>query len=300
MKLIIHGGAGADSQFLRQHQREYYDTLQDIICKGYQLLMQGDSAIDVVKETVAMLEDIYLFNAGRGSALNSDGNVEMDAAIMDGKTSSAGAVALVTKALNPIRLADAVRSHTPHMLLGGVGADLFAVEQGLATEDCAYFVVPHQKELWQEQKASMEINNQLKGTVGAVAVDGNGDIAAATSTGGITGKRIGRIGDSCIIGAGCYADNRSCAVSGTGDGEILMGELIAYQVANTFQATDLDLQDVCESVVMNVEKSKGDVGLIAVSSDGQMGVAFNSERMIRAWMDESKKPHIAIYQDPLS
>jgi len=299
MKLIIHGGAGADSPFLRKHQHEYYCALQDIICKGYQLLIQRGTAIEVVKETVAMLEDNYLFNAGRGSALNNDGNVEMDAAIMDGKTRSAGAVALVTKAINPVRLADAVRSHTPHMLLGGVGADVFAVEQGLATADCEHFVVAHQKELWREHKASLKVNDQLKGTVGAVAIDCNGDIAAATSTGGITGKRSGRIGDSCIIGAGCYADNRTCAVSGTGDGEILMGELIAVQIANTLQTSDLDLQDACESVVMNIEKSKGDVGLIAVASDGQIGLAFNSERMIRAWIDEKKKPNIGIYRDLL-
>ncbi|WP_282638242.1 isoaspartyl peptidase/L-asparaginase family protein [Sphingobacterium thalpophilum] len=299
MKIVIHGGAGEDSLFLQRHQKEYSNALHEIICKAQELLLKGRSAVEVVREAVVMLEDNPLFNAGRGSALTADGNIEMDAAIMDGSTKSAGGVTLITNARNPIRVADTVRRRSPHMLLGGVGADRFATENGLVTADLDYFITPHQRDFWEQQKQETAVNDHLKGTVGAVAVDLRGNVAAATSTGGITGKRAGRIGDSCIVGAGVYADNDTCAVSGTGDGEILMGQLTAFQVANQLNRSAADLQAVCELIVMNASQQRGDVGIIAVSSDGQIGLAFNSERMPRAWIDDNGKACVAIYRQVL-
>lgn len=300
--IAIHGGAGPDSNYIKENRPAYGQGLKMAIGAGYKILEEGGSSIDAVEAAVRMMEDNDLFNAGRGSALNNKGEIEMDASIMDGKDIKAGAISMVRNVKNPVTLARLVMEQTNHVLLSGHGALEFARDKNIALETDAYFITTHQYDLFKEERNDESYHELLKkrihGTVGAAAVDLNGNLAAATSTGGITNSLTGRIGDSCIIGAGCYANNKTCAVSGTGDGEFLITGVIAHSIAAAIEYTGCTLQEACDLVIKKKNKKvAGDMGVIAVNTAGDIAVSFNSERMHRAWMSSSSPLQVKIYTD---
>lgn len=258
------------------------------------MLEEGLSALDAVETAVKVLEDDPLFNAGRGSALSKNGAIEMEAAIMDGGTLQAGAVALVSRVRNPVSLARAVMKETQHVYLGGPAAVRFATEAGLPLMPESYFVTDHAVEQFLEEAAGRH------GTVGAVALDQAGNLAAATSTGGIENKMEGRIGDSSIIGTGAYANNKYCAVSATGDGEVIIPNMVAFHVSAIMRYARKDLQDAARDL-MQVELAEvcGDIGFIALDVHGDPVMEFNSERMHRGWRTSNGRRGAAIYpNDP--
>jgi beta-aspartyl-peptidase (threonine type) len=296
--IVVHGGAGPDSSFIKENIPDYEAGLSEAAEAGRAVLMKGGTATDAVCAAVASMEDNFLFNAGKGAALNHEGSVEMDAAIMNGHDLKAGAVAMVKKVRNPILLAYEVLKKTNHILLAGEGALEFAkdVHAELMIEE--YFVTEHQlEELAEARHESKEelLRKRIRGTIGAVALDQDGNIAAATSTGGTTNSLPGRVGDSCLIGAGCYANNETCAVSGTGDGEILIQNVAAHSVAMLIELGKHPLQEACDLVINDRNRLTGDIGLIAVNQQGQIGIAFNSERMHRAWALGSDPVSVKIY-----
>ncbi len=298
--MAIHGGAGPDSEYIKQNITGYEAGLINALTKAYGLLQKGDTAINAVEEAVRDLENNELFNAGRGSALNNKGEVEMDAAIMDGKQIKAGAVSMVQNVKNPITLARFVMENTNHVMLSGDGALQFAKAQKIELEADAYFITTHQYDLYMQERDAKSLQQLLKqrihGTVGAVAVDKNGNIAAATSTGGLTNSLDGRIGDSCIIGAGCYANNKTCAVSGTGDGELLINNVIAHSIAAVIEYKNYHLQQACDFIINEKNKNvNGDIGVISVNTNGEIGISFNSKRMHRAWISTDMPMQIKIY-----
>lgn len=292
--LAIHGGAGEASNFLKKHQKEYHESLEKIVKEGHQLLKKGTSALDAVETCVKALEDNPLFNAGRGSVLNNLGEIEMDASIMDGQTLKAGAVSMVRNVKNPVSLARKIMNQTPHVLLSGYGA-LQAAEQfheELREDD--YFITEYQQQQFIEERNKESLRKGKKhGTVGAVALDMYGNIAAATSTGGTSHSLPGRIGDSCIIGAGCYANNNNCAVSGTGEGEALITGVISNTIALLVELAHFSLQDACEHVLHKRNKGK-EIGVIAVNTAGEIGISFNTEIMKAAWIDHSGDVHVNV------
>ena len=296
--IAIHGGAGADSEYIQENISGYESGLREAIELGRQLLLQGGTAMDAVCLAVKCLEDNVLFNAGCGSALNHEGKAEMDAAVMDGTNLEAGAVAMVTGVKNPIDLARAVMEKTNHVLLSGYGAVDFAKQIRAELKDEAYFVSEHQREELAKSRDESEaelLHKRQKGTVGAVALDQYGNLAAATSTGGTTNSLPGRIGDSCLIGAGCYAYNETCAVSGTGDGEILIRNVTSHSLSMLMESAGCSLQEACDLVVHQRNKLSGDVGIIAVNRNGEIGIAFNSQRMHRAWVANDEPLEVRIY-----
>lgn len=296
--IAIHGGAGSDSSYIQNHISKYESGLNAAILEGYAILQKGGNALDAVTTAVMALEDDELFNAGRGSALNIKGEVEMDASIMEGQHLRAGATAMVDDIKNPILLARTIMEKTNHVFIAGEEASCFAKEMKIETEEAAYFkTVRRQEELLKEiESTELPLKKRNKGTVGAVALDLAGNLAAATSTGGTVGKLPGRIGDSCIIGAGCYADNKTCAVSGTGDGEFLIRGVIAHSIAMAMQLKGFSLQEACNYVLFERSKAfSGDLGVIGVDQKGEIGIAFNSERMHRAWIDQSGKLFCKVY-----
>ena len=260
-----------------------------VLKRALEAAYEQKTALDAVTAAVVVLEDSPLFNAGRGSCFNADGEIEMDASIMDGESLRAGAVAAVKRIRNPVLAARAVMEKTRHVLLAGEGAERFAREQGLALEEPSYFAT---------EKRLSALKRNLKyhhGTVGAVALDQDGNLAAATSTGGYTGKLPGRIGDSPLIGAGNYADNRACAVSGTGLGEAFIRAAVAYDVAARMRYRKEPLGKAAAAALANVARLDGDGGLIAVDRRGIVAMPFNSEGMYRASIDRRGKTTIAIF-----
>ena len=299
--IAVHGGAGEDSEFIQAHQSGYKKGLEDAVKVGYKILKAGGSALDAVENAVRSLEDNPLFNAGRGSALNNKGEVEMDASIMDGKKNSAGAISMVRNVKNPVSLARFIMENTAHVFLSGAGALEIAKDEDLALEVDSYFITEHQVAEFIKDRKQDDYNAILKkrihGTVGAVALDKAGNIAAATSTGGTPNCLDGRIGDSCVIGAGCYANNASCAVSGTGDGELLIINVIAYSIAFYMELKNCSIQEACDYVIHQRNKNvEGDIGVIAVDAKGNFGICFNSERMHRAWKINDEKSTVKIYK----
>ena len=256
---------------------------------GYQALKEGKSSIDAVIAAVMVLEDDPLFNAGRGGSLNSDGDVEMDASIMEGAKLRAGAVAAVRRIRNPVLAARAVMENTRHVLLAGDGAERFARQQGLKLESPAYFRTARQLDSLRNKKKNYH------GTVGAVALDGDGNLAAATSTGGYTGKMPGRIGDSPIIGAGTYADNRACAVSATGLGESFIRAAVAHDMCARMRYRGASLAAAAAAALRNVAQLGGDGGLVAVDRSGNVAMPFNSEGMYRACVDRRGRRTLEIF-----
>jgi len=281
--IAIHGGAGV----MRRDRPgpQHVAVLRQALEAAY----RQKAAIDAVTAAVVILEDSPLFNAGRGSCLNADGEIEMDAAVMEGGRLRAGAVAAVRRVRNPVLAARMVMEKTRHVLLAGDGAERLAQQHGLQLEAPAYFRT-------ERQQASLERNlKNYHGTVGAVALDADGNLAAATSTGGYTGKLPGRIGDSPLVGAGTYADNRACAVSGTGLGEAFIRAAVAYDVAARMRYRGESLASAARAALASVKKLGGDGGLIAVDRRGNVAMPFNSEGMYRGSIDRRGKMTIAIF-----
>lgn len=297
--IAVHGGASEDYPFLHEHQKEFELGLAKATETGYSVLEKGGSALDAVEEAVVVLEDNPLFNAGKGSALNSRGEVEMDASIMSGKDLQAGAVSMVRTVKNPIRLARLVMEKTRHVFLSGYGALEIAKKYGMEIEAESYFMTPHQYGIYQtlnKIETMEEIQNKkMKGTVGAVALDVHGNLAAGTSTGGTSNCLPGRIGDSCMIGAGCYANNTTCAVSGTGEGEYLIRGVVGHTVSMMMEF-DMPLQNACDYVIHERNKRlNGEMGVIALNRNGDFGISFNTEIMKRAWKSSSQEIQIKLF-----
>ncbi|WP_247232082.1 isoaspartyl peptidase/L-asparaginase family protein [Telluribacter sp. SYSU D00476] len=295
--IAIHGGACSvtRSELTEEKEKQYREGLEEALTAGYNVLARGGSALDAVEQAVKSMEDNPLFNAGRGANLTSEEKVEMDAAIMCGKTLKAGAVANVRNIRNPIALARAILEKTENVLLDKDGAMAFARDHGIPFEPDEYFVTEHRFQMLQEAKEEEESNNVGKGTVGAVALDQEGNLAVATSTGGIANKKYGRVGDSPIIGGGTYANNRACAISCTGDGEYIMRAVAAHDVFCLMDYKGLSLREACEIVMKEkVKELGGGAGLIAIDRSGQVELVFNCESMLRAWRNERGEGEIAI------
>ena len=300
-KLVVHGGAGIieKSRITPEQDRNIRAGLDEALAAGEAILAGGGSAIDAVEAAVRALEEDPNFNAGRGAVFTYDRRNELDAAIMDGSDRSAGAVTGITTTRHPISLARAVKDHSPHVLLRGRGADQFSREQGLEQVDNSWFAIPERRRQLEEMKANKvsAFDVDLKyGTVGAVALDANGHVAAATSTGGLTGKRWGRIGDSPIIGAGTYADDGSAAVSATGSGEYFIRALAAYQVAERVKIGGESLGQAVDDTLADVQSLGGTGGLIAVALTGEMAWSFTTPGMYRGRADSSGRK-VALYSD---
>ena len=300
--LVLHGGAG---MMTRERIGAETDAgartgLSAALDAGATILAGGGSALDAVEAAVRVLEDDPHFNAGRGAALSHEGVAELDAAIMDGCDRSAGAVAGVTGTRNPVSLARAVMTESRHVLLGGEGADQFSREHGIEQADQNWFVLPERRRQLEELKArgadSFDVDMKY-GTVGAVALDTHGHVAAATSTGGVTGKRWGRIGDSPLIGAGTYADDRACAVSATGSGEYFIRLGVAHEICALVRLTDAPLQAAADSVMAEVKALGGSGGVILTGPGGEAVWSFNTAGMYRAAIDSRGVRRIAIYGD---
>lgn len=309
--LVIHGGAGVErAQMTPQIEAQARAALELALRNGHARLKAGKPALDAVTAAIAVLEDDPLFNAGRGAVFTHDGRNELDASIMDGATLAAGAVAGVHRVRHPVLLARAVMEHSPHVMMVGTGAEQFAVEQGFKLVDPAYFRTEKrwqdlQKAL-QEDAAGEKLGARLAalkhfGTVGAVARDSEGRLAAGTSTGGMTDKRYGRVGDSPIVGAGTYA-NAACAVSGTGWGEFYIRVSAAREICLRMAMLDESAQQAGQAVINDeIPQMGGDGGAIILGADGSMALPFNTEGMYRGWIGADGVPHVAIYSgDPLA
>ena len=300
-KLVIHGGAGVIERknISPDKEAEIHAGLDLALAAGSAILQRGGSALDAVEAAVKVLEDDPNFNAGRGSVFTHNGHIELDASIMDGRTRAAGAVTGVTRTKNPISLARAVMEKSEHVFLSREGADEFSRQQGLEQVPRDYFETPLRRKQLEEFKAkkvsALDIEYKF-GTVGAVALDSGGHVAAATSTGGMTGKRWGRIGDSPIIGAGTYADDRGCAVSGTGWGEYFIRVGVAHEICARMRLGASDPQQAADQVMAEVKALGGDGGVILVTPQGEMVYAFNTPGMYRGKAD-SQGRSTALYSE---
>ena len=286
----------------------YIQALSDIVETGQRMLEDGRNALDVVTEAVRLLEECPLFNAGIGAVYTRDETHELDACVMDGNTLNAGAVAGVSHLRNPILAARLVMEHSPHVMMIGEGAENFAIAQGMERVSADIFSTPERYaqllaartvgETVLDHSASPLDENNKMGTVGAVALDMFGNLAAATSTGGMTNKLPGRVGDSPLVGAGCYANNASVAVSCTGTGEVFIRALAAYDIAALMDYGGLSLSEACERVVMEkLPALGGSGGLIAIDHEGNVALPFNSEGMYRAWGYAGDTPTTGIYRE---
>lgn len=305
--LVIHGGAGTifRENMTPEMEKAYLQGLEDALNAGYALLHKGGAALDAVKAAVVSLEDNMLFNAGRGSVFAKDGSQEMDASIMDGKTLQAGAIGGVRNIRNPVELAYAVMTQSPHVMLNGEGANAFAVSAGIRTEPDDYFFSEFRYDQWlkirETENAALDHNVQVSekkfGTVGAAACDQFGNIAAATSTGGMTNKQWGRVGDSPIIGAGTYANNKTCAISCTGHGEIFIRAVAAYDVSCLMEYKGLSLQEAMDIVVQDkLVRMEGEGGMIGVDAKGNAALVFNSAGMYRGIQNSEGIKEVNIYR----
>lgn len=300
--IAIHGGAGAVPRATLSSEREqrYRAGLEAALDGGYVVLERGGSSLDAVTAAVRILEDDPCFNAGRGAALTRDGAAELDAAIMDGRQQRAGAVASVRHVKNPVELARRVMEKSRHVLLVGGGAEEFALEEGFALVPNLYFRTPERQSQLEHEQRGERVSDLVPppahGTVGAVARDRDGNLAAATSTGGMTNKRPGRVGDSPIIGAGTYAKNGVCAVSATGHGEYFIRAVAAHHVCAAVEYRGLTLELAIRELLHDILSGLGgDGGLIGVDRDGRIVMDFSTEGMYRGARDSSGRSEIAIY-----
>ena len=312
--LVIHGGAGTirKADMTDEKEAEYRNGLEDALHAGYTLLEKGGSAIDAIRAAVVSLEDNILFNAGKGSVFGKDGSQEMDASIMDGKNLMAGAVSAVKNIRNPVELAYAIMTKSQHVMLNGQGAYDFAKLHGIKTEPDEYFFSQFRYDQWKQMQDSDEsaldhnvivkdlpagqVGNKF-GTVGAAACDSYGNIAAATSTGGMTNKQFGRVGDSPIIGAGTYANNKTCAISCTGHGEPFIRAVTAYDVSCLMEYKGMSLKKAMQFVVYDkLIKMDGEGGMIGVNAKGNAVMVFNCRGMYRGMRNSDGRSEVAIYK----
>jgi len=299
--LVIHGGAGTISpeQITPAIERDFCAGLKGALDAGREVLENGGPSLDAVVAAVAALEDDPLFNAGRGAVFTSAGTHEMDAAIMDGRTLMAGAIGAVRRVRNPIGLARAIMEKSPHVMLVGESAEDFARELGFEIVDQEYFFTEQRWQALERVRATRTAplsDADRHGTVGAVALDRTGNLAAATSTGGNTNKWPGRIGDTPIVGAGTYANNQTCAVSATGDGEFFMRAVAAHDVSALMEYGGLNLEAAARAVIDKVGKLGGTGGLIAIDREGNIALPFNTTGMYRAYVDVDGNSSVAIYK----
>lgn len=297
--LVIHGGAGSmnPERMSAEQVEEAQTALQQALDAGEIILKAAGSALDAVEAAVRFLEDHPAFNAGRGAVLNADGEIELDASIMDGSNLMAGAVAGVRTIKNPVSAARKVMEASPHVFLIGEGAEKFALEQEIELTDPSWFHTPKSREEHQRIKERLDQEGR-KGTVGAVALDKKGNLAAATSTGGMAMKRFGRVGDVPIIGAGTYANNESCAVSSTGHGEFFIRNVVSYDISALMLYKNMSVGDAANSVVMKkLLEQKGNGGVIAVDKDGNIAMPFNTPGMFRGFVKSSGETEIKIFKD---
>jgi len=313
ISIAIHGGAGT---ILREDmspeiEEAYREGLSEGLNAGYAVLKAGGTAVNAVKAAIMVLEDNSLFNAGKGAVFTKKGLNELDAAIMDGKTLEAGSIAGVRNVRNPIELAEKVMLYSGHVFLSGKGANDFAIKQGIKLEPDEYFFSQYRYDQWREIRDSdlYQLDHRSDalvglmkdkkfGTVGAVACDTEGNIAAATSTGGMTNKQFGRIGDSPMIGAGTYANNKTCAISCTGHGEIFIRAVAAYDVSCLMEYKNMSLAEACEFVVMKkLVALKGEGGMIGMDAKGNAAFFFNSAGMYRGLKNSEGEKLVAIYGD---
>ncbi len=311
--IAIHGGAGTISRdkITEEQEKAYRDKLREALQTGYAILKTGGSSFDAVEATIKVMEDSPLFNSGKGAVFTADGTNELDAAIMDGKTLEAGAVTGVMHIKNPISLARLVLEKSPHVLMTGRGAEDFAVQNGVPMVSNYYF---HTEKRWeslkkakQEQEAEkdsanneddLDFTNKETGTVGCVALDRDGNLAAGTSTGGLTNKMYGRVGDSPIIGAGTYANNQTCAISGTGQGEYFMRLLVAHDVHALMAYKNMSLADAANEVILQkLDKLGGKGGIVAIDRNGNVAMPFNTKGMYRGYVNRKGELVVKIYGD---
>jgi beta-aspartyl-peptidase (threonine type) len=301
--IAIHGGAGTlpRAEMSAEAECRYRTGLNDAIDAGFAVLQAGGTSIDAVTRAVVLLEDNPLFNAGKGAVFTLDGRNELDASIMDGSTLMAGAVCGVTRIRNPVQLARAVMERSEHVMLVGAGAEEFAATQGISFVPQSYFYTPERFKQLERIRGGDAGLSALTishiGTVGAVALDAKGHLAAATSTGGMTGKRYQRIGDSPIIGAGTYADDRSCAVSATGHGEVFIRAAVAHDICARMRFGGRSLRQAVREVVLEeLPPLGGEGGVIAIDARGEISIEFNSEGMFRASRRAGEETQIGIYR----
>jgi L-asparaginase / beta-aspartyl-peptidase len=302
--LALHGGAGTiiKSSMTPEKEKSYHDALLHAIAGGEEILRKGGSALDAVCASVSILEDNPLFNAGKGSVFTHNGLHEMDAAVMEGENKMAGAVCGVKGIKNPVLLARLVMEQTEHVMLSGVGAEELARQFELEICDDAYFFDQYRHDQWMQIKdttsTALDHSDEKKfGTVGAVARDEKGNLAAATSTGGMTNKRYNRIGDTPIIGSGTYASNSSCAVSCTGHGEFFIRAVVAHDIACLMRYKGVSLEEACREVVeRKLVRMGGEGGVVAVDGTGNVSMIFNSEGMYRGMVKSGQPPVVQIYK----
>lgn len=304
--IAIHGGAGTMNRADLSDEKEQAirETLSRALQAGHERLANGDTAVSAVEAAIIVLEDSPLFNAGHGAVFNSAGEHELDAAIMDGRSRNAGAIAGVSHIRNPILLASEVMTASPHVMLAGAGAEEFAVSQGFELVDNDYFSTEFRRQQLERAQAEQTSRNSLPppelrfGTVGAVALDQDGNIAAGTSTGGMTNKRYGRIGDVPVVGAGTYADNGTCAVSATGHGEYFIRSVVAHDIAAMMRYSDKSLQEAVDEVVLNkLVEFGGSGGVISINRQGDIVMEHNTPGMYRGAIDTKGRLTTAIYKE---
>ena len=294
--LVIHGGAGTITRenMSTEKEAEYISKLTAALKTGYAILENGGSGLDAVEATIKVMEDSPLFNAGKGAVFTGAGTNELDASIMDGATLQGGAVAGVKTVKNPISAARKVMEKTWHVLLAGEGADAFAKEQELDIVDNSYF---HTEQRFKSLIKAKEKEIEKHGTVGCVALDKKGNLAAGTSTGGLTNKRWGRVGDSPIIGAGTYASNKTCAVSGTGQGEYFIRGSVAFDIAAQMDYEKKSVQTAAQAVIDKLTERGGTGGVIVMDSKGNIAMSFNTEGMYRGFYLNDGELNVKIYKD---
>lgn len=305
--LVIHGGSGNiyKGKFTAQEENDYETKLLEALALGDSILKNGGSSLECVEKVINILEDSPLFNAGKGAVLTNLGTCELDASIMDGSTLNAGAIAGVKRIKNPISLAKLVMTNSKHLLLSGEGAEKFALENGFELVENEYFKTKTRYEQWQnliekelKEKDQKSGNAEKLGTVGCAALDLNGNLAAGTSTGGMTNKRFGRVGDSPIIGAGTYANNKTCAVSATGSGEYFIRNVVAYDISAKMEYQGKTLTEAAEEVIKDkLIELGGSGGIIAIDSKANIVTKFNTKGMFRGSIKNSEKTVVKFYID---
>lgn len=309
--LVIHGGAGTllKKEMSKEKEKAYKDALNESLKKGYEVLKKGGTSLDAIEEAIKVMEDSPLFNAGKGAVFTHDEKNELDASIMYGKNLMAGSVAGVSTIKNPISAARLVMEKSPHVMMVGNGAEIFAHSNGIEKVDPSYFYTKNRFDQLQKIKDTekIELDHSSKvnskypdskfGTVGAVALDQYGDLAAGTSTGGMTNKKYGRVGDSPIIGAGTYANNKTCAISATGHGEYFIRSVVSYDISALMEYKGLSIQKASDEVVKNkLVKIGGEGGVIGVDKNGNIAMSFNSEGMYRGYIKSDKDFKVMIYK----
>jgi beta-aspartyl-peptidase (threonine type) len=300
--MVIHGGAGTIErrEMTPENEAAHRAGLEQSLKAGYDILQRGGSSLDAVEAAIRVLEDNPLFNAGKGAVFTHEGTNELDASIMDGKTLNAGAVADLQHIRNPISLARLVMEKSPHVMLVGAGAEAFARKMGMQFVDQKYFYTDERWQSLQKEKAKSSpvpvSDKDRHGTVGAVALDKAGNLAAGTSTGGTTNKQFGRVGDSPIIGAGTYANNRTCAVSCTGDGEYFIRSVVAYDISAMMEYKGMPVQAAAQAALDKALKLGGTGGLIAIDKEGHFAMPFNTSGMYRGKVGPDGKVTVEIYK----